>query len=93
MERENESRTALRVRTDHCVGGDRGGAGLSAGDTILSYDGVRIYRPQDLRGAIASATEGTLVRVEVQAAGGRQRDIRLPAGPIGIRMAPSRMAP
>jgi len=68
-------------------------AGLAAGDTFVSYDGNPIYRPRDLRNAIIASRAGSLVWVEVRSKNGELRSLRIPSGPIGVKMGVTVQAP
>jgi membrane-associated protease RseP (regulator of RpoE activity) len=68
-------------------------AGLETGDTILSYNGLKIFRPRDLVTAISAAEAGEQVWIEARTSGGETKDIRIPAGPIGIKMGVVQQAP
>ena len=68
-------------------------AGLEAGDVFLAYDGKRIYRPRELREAIASTPEGSQVWVEVRSVTGDEKRLLIPSGPIGIKMRQESRAP
>jgi membrane-associated protease RseP (regulator of RpoE activity) len=68
-------------------------AGLIPGDVIISYDGIPVYRPRDLRSAIAASRAGSLVWLEVQSESGEQRNLRIQSGPVGIKMGVKIQAP
>jgi len=67
-------------------------AGFAIGDRILSYDGQRVFNPDDLRKLAASGRSGESVRVEV-ARGKSTTTIDIPRGPIGLMLMPDREAP
>lgn len=67
-------------------------AGFAIGDRILSYDGQRVFSPEDLRKLAASGRSGESVRVEV-ARGDTTTTIDIPRGPIGLMLMPDRQPP
>jgi len=67
-------------------------AGFAIGDRILSYDGQRVFNPDDLRKLAASGRSGESVRVEV-ARGKTTTTIDIPRGPIGLMLMPDRESP
>jgi len=68
-------------------------AGLQEGDLILSYAGVPVFRPRELRNVISQTPKGDLVWIEVERADGSHRDLRIPGGPIGIQLVPVSKTP
>ena len=68
-------------------------AGLEKGDTILAYNGERIFRPRDLKQAISGANEGSSVWIELLGSDGVERNIHIASGPIGIKMIIATQAP
>jgi hypothetical protein len=67
-------------------------AGFAIGDRILSYDGQRVFNPDELRKLTASGRSGESVRVEV-ARGESTATIDIPRGPIGLMLMPDRESP
>jgi hypothetical protein len=67
-------------------------AGFAVGDAILSYDGQRVFNPDELRKMASSGRSGESVRVEV-ARGSSTTIIDIPRGPIGLMLMPDRQPP
>jgi len=67
-------------------------AGFAIGDRILSYDGQRVFNPEELRKLASSGRSGESVRVEV-ARGDTTTTIDIPRGPIGLMLMPDRQPP
>ncbi|MBW2271008.1 MAG: PDZ domain-containing protein [Deltaproteobacteria bacterium] len=65
-------------------------AGLQKGDFILSYNGMPVFRPGDLKNAITASRSEDLVPIEVRSASGQYDRFHIRAGPIGIQMMPAR---
>jgi hypothetical protein len=68
-------------------------AGLEKGDMILTYDGLKIFRPRDIVAAISMVEVGEPVWIEARTSSGEAKDVRIPAGPIGIKMGVVQQAP
>lgn len=60
-------------------------AGLQNGDRIVSYDGNRIFSPNDLRNATTQSQPEDQVVMQVDR-GGQIVEYFLPAGPIGVHL-------
>lgn len=74
------------------LGSTSAGAGIQPGDLILSYDGARIYKYEDLRTATVQGTAGELVPVTIQR--GEQVEVHyVPRGPLGVRLDAARILP
>jgi hypothetical protein len=83
-----------RVTVEDVLESSPGGqAGLATGDVIFRYDGVRVYQPRDLRHVITATPEGELVLIEAWTPEGELKRVRIPGGPIGIKMVGSVKAP
>lgn len=69
-------------------------AGLRGGDVIVRYDQRLVLSPSELRDATADGRAGELIAVEVQRRGDpAPLRIFVPRGPLGVRMAPTRVEP
>jgi serine protease Do len=66
--------------------------GLRPGDLIVSYDGVPIRSPRDVRDATVNGAFGELVTMRLLR-DGQPVEVALPRGPIGIRMDSVSVAP
>jgi PDZ domain len=67
-------------------------AGFRPGDTILSYDGKRVFSIEELRDLATRSRPGDTIRVEVLQHG-RVETLYVPAGPIGLMLQPEHQAP
>jgi len=67
-------------------------AGLRPGDQVISYDGVRVFAPYQLRGLTRKGYPDGLAEVRVLRDGGLVR-VFLPYGPLGARLGFSQAAP
>lgn len=67
-------------------------AGLRPGDEVISYDGVRVFAPYQLRGLTRRGHPDGLAEVRVLRDGGLVR-VFLPYGPLGARLGFSQTAP
>ena len=67
-------------------------AGLRPGDTILSYDGKRVFSIEALRELATSSHSGESVPVEVLQGGAVVR-LFVPGGPIGVMLQPEHQPP
>ena len=74
--------TAVSV-TQVLTGSPGNGAGLQAGDQLVSYDGDRIFSMSDLRNQTMQGEPGEDVVIEIDRDGMRMQ-LTLPRGPIGI---------
>ncbi len=59
--------------------------GLSDGDTIMSYNGKRIYNWGELRSAIFNDSTGPMVPIVINR-NGEAIEIYVPQGPLGVRL-------
>jgi hypothetical protein len=66
--------------------------GLQPGDLIVSYDGVPIRSPRDVRDATINGAPGELITMQLLR-DGQPIEVALPRGPIGIRMDSVSVAP
>ncbi|MBW2497079.1 MAG: PDZ domain-containing protein, partial [Deltaproteobacteria bacterium] len=62
-------------------------AGFAMGDTILSYDGQRVFSVDEVRKLSSSGRPGEVVRIEV-ARGDSTAVLEVPRGPIGLMLMP-----
>ncbi len=67
-------------------------AGFEPGDSILRYDGSRVFRPSELWRAEAAGRPGEIVRVEVLR-GGSLVTLSVGRGPLGVLVRRARRAP
>lgn len=74
------------------LGSASAASGIQAGDMILSYDGARVFKFEDLRGATVRGTAGELVPVTVQR-GDKVESVYVPRGPLGVRLDAARVVP
>jgi C-terminal processing protease CtpA/Prc len=75
-----------RVVVSSVIGSSPGQvAGLQPGDRIVSYNGERIFSPNDLRSATSAGEPDQYVAMQVDR-GGQTVEYLLPAGPIGVRL-------
>jgi C-terminal processing protease CtpA/Prc len=74
--------TAVSV-TQVLTGSPGNGAGLQAGDQLVSYDGDRVFSMSDLRNQTMQGEPGEDVVIEIDRDGMRMQ-LTLPRGPIGI---------
>ena len=73
-----------RTEVKQVLGGSAASsAGLRPGDQILSYGGIRVFKPADLRMATAAGTRGEQVRLVV-GRGGTSFAVGVPRGPLGV---------
>ena len=66
--------------------------GLQGGDSIIEYDGQRIFNSNELSSLVTQGGSGVMTLVRVKR-GGEILDIYLPRGPLGIRMSATRIEP
>jgi hypothetical protein len=66
--------------------------GLQGGDSIIEYDGQRIFNSNELSSLVTQGGSGVMTLVRVKR-GGEILDIYLPRGPLGIRMSATRIQP
>jgi len=66
--------------------------GLQGGDSIIEYDGQRIFNSNELSSLVTQGGSGVMTLVRVKR-GGEILDIYLPRGPLGIRMSATRIKP
>ena len=75
-----------RVVVDHVIANSPAGdAGLQKGDVVIRYDGERVFYPQEFQRATNRGELGDLVLLDVMR-DGEAVTLRLPRGPLGIRM-------
>lgn len=74
------------------LGSASAASGIQAGDMILSYDGARVFKFEDLRGATVRGTAGELVPVTIQR-GDKVEAVYVPRGPLGVRLDAARVVP
>jgi hypothetical protein len=75
-----------RVTIDHVIANSPAGdAGLQKGDVVIRYDGERVFHPQEFKQATNRGELGDLVLLDVTREG-EAVTLRLPRGPMGIRM-------
>jgi hypothetical protein len=67
-------------------------AGLQHGDVVLSYDGQRVFKADDLREATLQGEAGDSTAMDILRDGEPMR-LYLPRGPIGAKLMPSRQMP
>lgn len=60
-------------------------AGIKTGDNVIRYNNIRIYTWADLRNATTQCTTDSMVEVELERNGQRQR-VFVPCGPLGVRL-------
>jgi hypothetical protein len=58
-------------------------AGIRPGDTVVSYDGSRVFARAELREATSFGEEGQQVRLEILR-NGRSEVVTVPRGPLGL---------
>lgn len=74
-----------RVRVQRVMQGSAAArAGLAEGDVLLSYDGERLFRFDDLRAASYQGQPGDTVLLEVRREDGTVAQMVIPRGPMGI---------
>ncbi|WP_089719543.1 PDZ domain-containing protein [Candidatus Entotheonella palauensis] len=66
--------------------------GLQPGDTILSYDGSRIFSFRDLRAATTTGDPGAPVVIEI-VRDGQRLELEIDRGPIGVTLGSRRDEP
>ena len=66
--------------------------GLEAGDSIIEYDGQRIFTSNELNTLVTQGDAGIMTLVRIQR-DGEVHDLYLPRGPLGIRMSTARVSP
>jgi len=75
-----------RVRVGEVMAGSAAAAaGLQRGDLVVGYDAKRVFSPGELRDATADGTAGEATPVTI-VRDGRQMEVVVPRGPIGIRI-------
>jgi S1-C subfamily serine protease len=67
-------------------------AGIKTGDSVIRYNNIRIYTWADLRNATTQCTTDSMVEVELERNGQRQR-VFVPCGPLGVRLDNSSIQP
>jgi hypothetical protein len=78
--------------TDVLAGSPAADAGFRPGDTIVEYDGARVYTIDELRDRATRSRPDDSVRIEVVRNGSRTTlDAR--GGPLGLLLVPERQAP
>jgi hypothetical protein len=66
--------------------------GLQAGDSIIEYDGQRIFTTNELNTLVTQGDAGIMTLMRVLR-NGEVHDLYLPRGPLGIRMSTARISP
>lgn len=66
--------------------------GLQQGDVVVSYNGQRMFTPQDLPRAVVHTPPGTVVTLDILREGQPER-LRVGAGPLGIHLGATRLPP
>jgi hypothetical protein len=74
------------------TGSPAGAAGLEPGDTVLRYDGKRVFTTRELQNATAAGRAGENVPVEIEREG-RSMTLYVPRGPLGVYLDMDRKAP
>jgi hypothetical protein len=74
------------------TGSPAGAAGLKPGDTVLRYDGKRVFTTRELQNATAAGRAGENVPVEVER-DGQPMTLYVPRGPLGVYLDMDRKAP
>lgn len=59
--------------------------GIKTGDNVIRYNNIRIYTWADLRNATTQCPTDSMVEVELERNGQRQR-VFVPCGPLGVRL-------
>jgi len=67
-------------------------AGIKTGDNVIRYNNIRIYTWADLRNATTQCPTNSMVEVELERNGQRQR-VFVPCGPLGVRLDNSSVQP
>ncbi|MCG6970317.1 MAG: PDZ domain-containing protein [Gammaproteobacteria bacterium] len=67
-------------------------AGIRTGDSVIRYNNIRIYTWADLRNATTQCTTDSMIEVELEREGKRQR-VFVPCGPLGVRLDNTSMQP
>ena len=80
------------IARDVLVGAAASADGIEVGDTILRYDGERMFQPRDLRWATLTGDPGTSVWIEVLR-DGEVRRFSVRRGPLGIILATASLPP
>jgi hypothetical protein len=60
-------------------------AGIKTGDSVIRYNNIRVYTWADLRNATTQCPTDSMVEVELERNGQRQRAF-VPCGPLGVRL-------
>jgi hypothetical protein len=60
-------------------------SGIKTGDNVIRYNNIRIYTWADLRNATTQCPADSMVEVELERNGQRQR-VFVPCGPLGVRL-------
>jgi hypothetical protein len=77
-----------RIVVDHVIANSPADdAGLQQGDVVIRYDGERVFFAQEFKQATNRGVLGDLVLLDVMR-NGEEVTLRLPRGPLGIRMKP-----
>ncbi len=66
-------------------------AGLRIRDVIVRYDGERVFEPDDIKRLSESGEPGERVEVKIHR-DGREIEMRVERGPLGIRYYPEKEA-
>ncbi len=82
-----------RVAVRELISGSPAGtAGLQPGDTVLRYDGKRVFTVRELQNATAAGRAGESVAVDVER-DGQPMTFYVPRGPLGVYLDTDRRAP
>jgi C-terminal processing protease CtpA/Prc len=67
-------------------------AGIQDGDTLLTYDGQRLFNGRELQGKTTTGERGELVDLTVLR-DGQAISLNVPRGPLGVRLSQNRVDP
>jgi len=82
-----------RVRVGDVIAGSAAAtAGLQPGDVILGYGEQRVFNPDELRSATSGGMAGDATAISVLR-DGRERQVLVPRGPLGVRIDASSEQP
>jgi len=82
-----------RVRVGDVIDGSAAAAaGLQPGDLIVGYGEQRVFAPGELRDATSGGTAGDAIPISF-IRDGRERQVVVPRGPLGVRIEPASEEP